>query len=152
MCICNLIIIIMRIAPFAVVVFFLAVKAISVLIKIITSARHFQSEGVIIIDRQYVGEYAGLGLRRRSVSRRRSAGGRASSPGCSGIYFNDPVADHSHHVAQVVGQFVTLVGPDAFAGLVAAGVLIVDVLKLNPRTLPSKIEVRPSMPPKKRGG
>lgn len=29
------------------------------------------------------------------------------------------------------------------------GELIVDVLKLNPRTLPSKIEVRPSMPPKK---
>lgn len=29
------------------------------------------------------------------------------------------------------------------------GELVVDVLKLNPRTLPSKIEVRPSMPPKK---
>jgi 3-oxoacyl-[acyl-carrier protein] reductase len=26
------------------------------------------------------------------------------------------------------------------------GELVVDVLKMNPRTLPSKIEVRPSMP------
>ena len=29
------------------------------------------------------------------------------------------------------------------------GQMVVDLLKLNPRTLPSKIEVRPSMPPKK---
>jgi NADP-dependent 3-hydroxy acid dehydrogenase YdfG len=29
------------------------------------------------------------------------------------------------------------------------GQIVVDVLKLHPRTLPSKIEVRPSMPPKK---
>tara|TARA_R110002049_G_scaffold206269_1_gene376778 strand:- start:22068 stop:22793 length:726 start_codon:yes stop_codon:yes gene_type:complete len=29
------------------------------------------------------------------------------------------------------------------------GELVVDLLKMNPRTLPSKIEVRPSMPPKK---
>lgn len=29
------------------------------------------------------------------------------------------------------------------------GELVVDVLRLNPRTLPSKIEVRPSMPPKR---
>lgn len=29
------------------------------------------------------------------------------------------------------------------------GEIVVDVLKLHPRTLPSKIEVRPSMPPKK---
>ncbi|MBD0830717.1 SDR family oxidoreductase [Aestuariibaculum sediminum] len=29
------------------------------------------------------------------------------------------------------------------------GELVVDLLKLNPRTLPSKIEVRPSMPPSK---
>ena len=29
------------------------------------------------------------------------------------------------------------------------GELVVDLLKLNPRTLPSKIEVRPSQPPKK---
>ncbi len=28
------------------------------------------------------------------------------------------------------------------------GALVVDLLKMNPRTLPSKIEVRPSMPPK----
>lgn len=28
------------------------------------------------------------------------------------------------------------------------GTLVVDLLKMNPRTLPSKIEVRPSMPPK----
>ena len=29
------------------------------------------------------------------------------------------------------------------------GELVVDLIKMNPRTLPSKIEVRPSMPPKK---
>ena len=29
------------------------------------------------------------------------------------------------------------------------GELVVDFLKMNPRTLPSKIEVRPSMPPSK---
>jgi NAD(P)-dependent dehydrogenase (short-subunit alcohol dehydrogenase family) len=29
------------------------------------------------------------------------------------------------------------------------GELVVDLLKMNPRTLPSKIEVRPSQPPKK---
>jgi hypothetical protein len=29
------------------------------------------------------------------------------------------------------------------------GKLVVDLLKMNPRTLPSKIEVRPSMPPSK---
>ena len=29
------------------------------------------------------------------------------------------------------------------------GQMVVDLLKMNPRTLPSKIEVRPSMPPKK---
>lgn len=29
------------------------------------------------------------------------------------------------------------------------GQIVIDVLKMNPRTLPSKIEVRPSMPPKK---
>lgn len=29
------------------------------------------------------------------------------------------------------------------------GELVVDLLKMNPRTLPSKIEVRPTMPPKK---
>ena len=29
------------------------------------------------------------------------------------------------------------------------GELVVDLLKMNPRTLPSKIEVRPSKPPKK---
>jgi 3-oxoacyl-[acyl-carrier protein] reductase len=29
------------------------------------------------------------------------------------------------------------------------GELVVDVLKMNPRTLPSKIEVRPSLPPRK---
>ncbi|NCU06288.1 MAG: short-chain dehydrogenase, partial [Chitinophagaceae bacterium] len=29
------------------------------------------------------------------------------------------------------------------------GELVVDVLQLNPRTLPSKIEVRPSTPPTK---
>ena len=29
------------------------------------------------------------------------------------------------------------------------GELVVDMFKLNPRTLPSKIEVRPSQPPKK---
>jgi 3-oxoacyl-[acyl-carrier protein] reductase len=29
------------------------------------------------------------------------------------------------------------------------GELVVDILKMNPRTLPSKIEVRPSMPPSK---
>jgi 3-oxoacyl-[acyl-carrier protein] reductase len=28
------------------------------------------------------------------------------------------------------------------------GELVVDLLKMNPRTLPSKIEVRPSQPPK----
>jgi len=29
------------------------------------------------------------------------------------------------------------------------GQIVVDLLKMNPRTLPSKVEVRPSMPPKK---
>jgi len=29
------------------------------------------------------------------------------------------------------------------------GQMVIDLLKMNPRTLPSKIEVRPSMPPKK---
>ena len=29
------------------------------------------------------------------------------------------------------------------------GELVVDLLKMNPRTLPSKIEVRPSVPPSK---
>ncbi len=29
------------------------------------------------------------------------------------------------------------------------GKLVVDLLKMNPRTLPSKIEVRPTMPPSK---
>ena len=29
------------------------------------------------------------------------------------------------------------------------GEIVVDLFKLNPRTLPSKIEVRPSMPPSK---
>ena len=29
------------------------------------------------------------------------------------------------------------------------GQMVVDLLKLDPRTLPSKIEVRPSKPPKK---
>ena len=29
------------------------------------------------------------------------------------------------------------------------GELVVDLMKMNPRTLPSKIEVRPSQPPKK---
>lgn len=29
------------------------------------------------------------------------------------------------------------------------GQMVIDLLKLNPRTLPSKVEVRPSMPPKK---
>ena len=29
------------------------------------------------------------------------------------------------------------------------GELVVDLMKMNPRTLPSKIEVRPSMPPSK---
>ncbi len=29
------------------------------------------------------------------------------------------------------------------------GELVVDLLKMNPRTLPSKIEVRPSQPPSK---
>lgn len=29
------------------------------------------------------------------------------------------------------------------------GQMVVDLLKMNPRTLPSKVEVRPSMPPKK---
>lgn len=29
------------------------------------------------------------------------------------------------------------------------GKLVVDMLEMNPRTLPSKIEVRPSMPPGK---
>ena len=28
------------------------------------------------------------------------------------------------------------------------GEIVYDILQLNPRTLPSKIEVRPSMPPK----
>ena len=29
------------------------------------------------------------------------------------------------------------------------GQMVVDLLKVHPRTLPSKIEVRPTMPPKK---
>jgi 3-oxoacyl-[acyl-carrier protein] reductase len=29
------------------------------------------------------------------------------------------------------------------------GELVVDLFKMNPRTLPSKVEVRPSQPPKK---
>jgi hypothetical protein len=29
------------------------------------------------------------------------------------------------------------------------GELVIDLLKMNPRTLPSKIEVRPTMPPSK---
>jgi short-subunit dehydrogenase len=29
------------------------------------------------------------------------------------------------------------------------GELVVDLVKMNPRTLPSKIEVRPTMPPSK---
>ena len=29
------------------------------------------------------------------------------------------------------------------------GELVVDLLKMNPRTLPSKIEVRPTIPPSK---
>jgi hypothetical protein len=30
------------------------------------------------------------------------------------------------------------------------GELVVDLLKMNPRTLPSKIEIRPSQPPQKK--
>ena len=29
------------------------------------------------------------------------------------------------------------------------GQIVVDLLKMHPRTLPSKVEVRPSMPPKR---
>lgn len=55
-------------------------------------------------------------------------------PGSVATYFNDRVpseADAWKIQPEDIGQ------------------MVIDLLKMNPRTLPSKVEVRPSMPPKK---
>ncbi|MFC4721419.1 SDR family oxidoreductase [Geojedonia litorea] len=55
-------------------------------------------------------------------------------PGSVSTYFNGNEPDHS----------------DAWKIQIEdIGELVIDLLKMNPRTLPSKIEVRPSMPPSK---
>lgn len=66
----------------------------------------------------------------------RQAGVRVSTimPGSVSTYFND------HQPSEEDAWKIQIED---------IGEMVVDLLKLNPRTLPSKIEIRPSMPPKK---